>query len=224
MLRRPISWERIESASHDGLVVELSELPALARQIAKARTAVVLPENPQPVQQPQSNAPARAAALEVNAAVANWDADVEADGLLVELRLLAAQGYETAAAGTLEVELFAPRLRKYHESPQSRGYRVDLINRWTVAIAPDDFRGGVARVQLPFGAIHPEFDRRTDALGLVHARMAVPGAGVFEQSLDGISLRSFSPVRDALLDNAGRWFLPTEMTGRGEGSYSLPRW
>ena len=223
ILRRPIAWQRIESAMHAGQSVELSELAKLARRIASERTVVVQPMQVPPLPPPP---PPRqpVAALALDAAVANWDGDVEADGLLIELRLLDEQGYETAAAGTLAVELFAPTIRKYHEAPQSRGYRVDSLQRWTMAITPDHFHGGTARVRLPFDAVHPQFDRRVDAQGLVHASLAVPGAGVFEQSLDGVALRSFSPVRDDLLDNTGRWFLPTETTGRGEGAYPLPRW
>ncbi len=223
MLRRGIAWERIASASRGDVPVELGELPKLARQIASTRTVVIKPMTAEAAAPPPAPA-AAAAAIAIDAAVANWDADVESDGLVVAIRLLDQDGYEMAADGTLEVELFAPRIRKYHEAPQSRGYYVDLIERWTVAVSAAQFRGGVARVRLPFGAIHPEFDRGVDALGLVHATLAVPGAAVFEQSLDGISLRSFSPTRDALLDNMGRQLLPTEATGRGEGTYSLPRW
>jgi hypothetical protein len=149
---------------------------------------------------------------------------VETDGLSLDLRLLDAEGVATAAAGTLEVELFAPRIRKYHEAPQSRGYSVDLIERWSLPISAPQFRGGQARIRLPFGAIHPEFDRGVDAVGLVHVRLAVPGHGVLEQSLDGVVLRPWSPTRDALLDNTGRQFLPTEGTGRGEGAYPQPRY
>lgn len=224
MLRRGISWERIVSASHQGKPVELSELPKLAERIASSRTVVVQPVHSEPAAPPPAPARQHIASLAIEAAVTNWDADVENDGLLVAFRLLDEEGYETTADGTLEVELFAPRIRKYHEAPQSRGYRVDLIERWTVAVAKNQFRGGAVRVRLPFGAIHPEFDRGVDALGLVHARLAVPGEGVFAQSLDGLSLRTFAPTRDALLDNTGRQFLPTEMTGRGEGAYPLPRW
>jgi hypothetical protein len=224
MLRRGIAWERIMSASHQGQAVELSDLPKLAEQIASSRTIVVQRGHSKPAKLPMAAARRPVAALAIESAVANWDGDVETDGLMVDLRVLDDEGLETTADGTLEIELFAPRIRKYHEAPQSRGYHVDLIERWTVAVNASQFHRGVARVRLPFGAIHPEFDRGVDALGLIHARLAVPGDGVFDQSLDGITVRKFSPVRDALLDNTGRQFLPTEITGRGEGAYSLPRW
>jgi hypothetical protein len=222
-LWRPVTWQRIARASHQGQDVPLDDLQQLAQRLASTRQIVLEPQKTEPVA-PQPVKPSPPAALDVEAALGNWDADVEADGLRLWLRLLDEQGLETTAAGTLEVELFAPRIRKYHEGPQSRGYLVDLIERWTVPLPAESFRRGTAVVRLPFGALHPEFDRGIDALGLVHVRLALPGHGVLEQSLDGVPLRPFSPVRDALLDNTGRRFLPTEATGRGEGAYEPPRY
>ena len=221
---RSFSWPRIVAASHEGGAVALSDLPQLARTIQSTHQRVVAPRQRDVAAPPPAPQSPAAAALAIDASLANWDADVETDGLLLELRVLDADGETTIAAGTLDVELFAPRIRKYHEAPQSRGYYVDLVERWNVPIEKQQFRGGRAIVRLPFGAIHPEFERGVDALGLVHVRLAVPGTGVFEQSLDGIVLRPWSPTRDALLDNTGRHFLPTETTGRGAGAYPLPRY
>jgi len=221
---RPFRWQRIVAATYEGRSVVTSDLPNLARRIQSSRQQVVVPRRPVTAAGPPAPRPAPPTALAIDASLANWDADVEADGLALELRLMDSEGFATAANGTLEVELFAPRIRKYHEAPQSRGYSVDLIERWSLPLAKEKFRDGQAHIRLPFGAIHPEFDRGVDAVGLVHVRLAVPGHGVFEQSLDGVVLRPWSPTRDALLDNTGRQFLPTEETGRGEGAYSQPRY
>ena len=221
---RPFTWQRVVAASHAGRSVATSDLPDLARKIQSSRTQVVQPRRPAPAAAESAPLPAAPAALAIDASLANWDGDVESDGLSLDLRVVDAEGLATAAAGTLEVELFAPRIRKYHEAPQSRGYSVDLIERWSLPVAEDSFRGGQARIRLPFGAIHPEFDRRVDAVGLVHVRLAVPGHGVLEQSLDGVVLRPWSPTRDALLDNTGRQFLPAEGTGRGKAAYPQPRY
>ena len=223
VLWRPVSWGRIVAASYQGQSVPLNEIKELAQRLQTTRQVVLQPRQSQTIAAVPKSAPSPAA-IDIEAALANWDGDVEADGLRLWLRLLDEEGLETAAAGTLEVELFAPTIRKYHEAPQSRGYAVDLIERWTVSLRAGSFRGGTARVRLPFGALHPQFDRKIDQLGLVHVRLAVPGHGVFEQSLDGVSLRPFSPVRDALLDNTGRLFLPTESTGRGEGAHEPLRY
>jgi hypothetical protein len=220
---RPFRWQQIVAANFQGRGVAAGDLRELARQIQSSRQKVVQPQRQPPAAEPAPR-PAAPAALAIDASLANWDGDVETDGLAIDLTLLDADGFATAAAGTLEVELFAPRIRKYHEAPQSRGYSVDLIERWSLPLAKEKFRGGSLRIRLPFGAIHPEFDRSVDAVGLVHVRLAVPGHGVFEQSVDGVVLRPWSPTRDALLDNTGRQFLPTESTGRGEGAYPQPRY
>lgn len=224
VLWRPITWSRIVAASHRGQKVDLDKLQGLSRQIQSSRQIVVQPRAVQSPSPPTEHAPAPPASLAIEAELSNWDADVETDGLALWLRVLDADGAATVAAGSLEVELFAPRIRKYHEAPQSRGYAVDLIERWSVALTAEQFRRGEAIVRLPFGVIHPEFDRRADALGLVHARLAVPGQGVFEQAVDGVSIRRWSPTRDALLDNTGRGFLFTEGTGRGQVAYPQPRY
>jgi hypothetical protein len=73
-------------------------------------------------------------------------------------------------------------------------------------------------VKLPFQATHPEFDTDWFASGLVRIRFVVPGEGTFEESLDGIRTRPFSPLRDAMQRETGRRFLPSERTGRGQRS------
>jgi len=69
-------------------------------------------------------------------------------------------------------------------------------------------------VPLPFAAVHPEFTSGVDHFGLVHVRLTVPGSGVFEQSLDGVRLRNWSPVRNGMYLQNGRRFFSTERTSR----------
>src|SRR5688500_14885031 len=214
----PIPWSRIEEAQHEGRNVSADELRELAARIQSSRQVVLQPRRPAKTEPPPP-APPSPAAIAIDAQLANWDADVESDGILLWLRVIDDAGNTTAARGTLDVELFAPLARKYHEVPQGRGYSVELIERWSVNVTEAQFRGGEARIRLPFGALHPQFDGGIDLFGLVHARLAVSGHGVFEQSLDGIPLRPFAPTRDALLDNEGRYFLPTEGTGRGKTAF-----
>ena len=215
----PIPWSRIEGAQHEGREITADELRELANRIQTSRQVVLQPRH-RPVK-PELPLPVAAspAAISIDAQLANWDADVESDGILLWLKVIDNAGSTTAAPGSLEVELFAPLARKYHEVPQGRGYSVELIERWSVNVTEAQFRGGEARIRLPFGALHPQFDGGVDLFGLVHARLAVSGHGVFEQSLDGIPLRPFAPTRDALLDNEGRHFLPTEGTGRGKTAF-----
>jgi hypothetical protein len=223
-LRKSIPWGDIASASFEGKAVDADALKELASRLKSPPPPRSERHSATSRVQPRPAPPSPPASIGIDARLANWDADVEADGLVLELFVADAEGQLTAADGTLEVELFAPRLRRQHEAPASRGYEVDLIERWSRLLSALDFSGGRAALRLPFGAIHPEFDRRVDALGLVHVRLSIPGHGIFEQSLDGVLLRPFSPVRDALLDHRGEWFLPSEGTGRGRTSYGLPRY
>jgi hypothetical protein len=151
-----------------------------------------------------------------DAFIANWDADVETDGLVLDVAPLDAEGYIIPADGTLEVELFASQRRAFHHAPLSGGDTLELAERWTRAINPAELRPGGYRFRLPFGAVHPELDPDWLAYhyGLVHVRLAIPGHGVFEDSRDGIRIRPWAPNRDYLEMNTGRRFLPTERLGR----------
>ena len=151
-----------------------------------------------------------------DARVANWDADVETDGLVVDLYPLDAYGNIVPVRGTAEVEFFASQRRDFQYAPLSGGDTFELLERWTRSFEPFDVGSGGIRLRLPFGAIHPEL--RSDwlawPLGLVHVRLVVPGAGVFDDSRDAVRVRPWAPNRDYLEMNTGRRFLPTERLGR----------
>jgi hypothetical protein len=197
-------------------ITEINSPPAAARMIEMRGPAETLPAAatataPAPIQ------PVRQAArVSFDSLVANWDADVETDGLVLDLAPLDAAGYLVPAGGTLQVELFAPERRVFHHAPLSGGDTLELVERWTTAITASDFGSAGLRVRLPFGAVHPEID--TDWLaswyGLVHVQLALPGHGVFEDSRDGVRIRPWAPNRDNLEMNTGRRFLPTERLGR----------
>jgi len=98
----------------------------------------------------------------------------------------------------------------------SGGDTLELVERWTRAIAPEDFGSSGVRLRLPFGAITPELQPNWTAssYGLVHMRLAIPGQGVYEDSRDGVRVRPFAPNRDRLEMKTGQRFLPTENLGR----------
>ncbi len=212
---RPIAWERVVAAQLDGQDVEMKELRGLCARVksdAPAKEilppAVVVANAPPPLVVPAI------ASIRIDAWLANWDADVETDGICVQLQPRDENGDLVAVSGTGEVELFAARQRKYHEAPQSGGWMTELVQRWTERVdAPQIGPSGILW-RLPFAAVHPEFSSGVDDWGLVHVRLVVPGSGVFEQSLDGVRLRNWSPVRDGTFRQDGRRFFSTEMTGR----------
>ena len=81
-------------------------------------------------------------------------------------------------------------------------------------LTPQDLTPRGYAFRLPFQAIHPEFNLQVGSVGLVHARLAVPGTGVFEATTNTISVRPVNPIRDRLQVQQGSRFLPTERTGQ----------
>jgi hypothetical protein len=229
-LRRLIQWERVISAIVNGQPTDVAALRELAahaqgtgeqRQKIRARRIILQAAdtangNATPVT--GEVAAPRVAMVAFDASIENWDADVETDGVVIDVTPLEQDRQLVPAAGTLEVELFAPQRRTLELAPTSGGQTLELVERWTRAIQPSDFTASGVRVRLPFGAITPELQPRWMAspYGLVHIRLAVPGHGVFEDSRDLVRLRPYAPNRDRLEMKTGQRFLPTENLGRQE--------
>ncbi len=238
-LRRSIRWGRVVRATEDGMPVEIAELRGrvqgsgfkvqqeLGDGERGARNRTALPrkiemrgEPPAVFDEPvEEEAPLpRVAMLSFDAAIVNWDSDVETDGVLINIVPLDIYGSLAPVNGTVEVELFAPQRRILEQAPQSGGDTLELVERWTRAITPADFGPSGARLRLPFGAITPELQPNWTAsyYGLVHVRLAVPGQGVFDDSRDGVRIKPFAPNRDRLEMKTGQRFLSTENLGRRE--------
>lgn len=151
----------------------------------------------------------RVQSLAIDARVANWDADPEVDGLIVDVYPLDAEGHVVPVRGSLEVNLTGwRRTGSRSRRPLAR------IGRWTKRVDPSDFDAGVAHYKLAFQAVHPEFDLDWVSYGEVHARLGVPGHGTFEAIGGSVRIRSYSPIRDQLQHLSGRRFFPSERTGR----------
>lgn len=161
-------------------------------------------------------APPRIAAVRLDSHIANWDADVEADGLILQAVPIDATGHVIPVRGTLQVELIGARRIAFQDGPHKRGRDFGRLGNWTRQVLPADVHPDGAWYKLPFQGRHPEFDVDVFRKALVHARLVVPGEGTFEASLDGVRLRPFAPTRDALQRDTGRRFFPTERTGRGK--------
>jgi hypothetical protein len=157
-----------------------------------------------------TGAPPRVASLHIEAFVANWDADVEADGLVVRVYPLDETGAAVPVSGSIEVDLVGQQRYVYTQSVPTAE-----LGRWTSSIAPNDVGPSGAVLRLPFQGIHPEFDTGVGSIGLVHARLVVPGQGVFDDSADAVRIRAYSAFRDRLQQLEGTRFLPHERTGRG---------
>lgn len=228
-IQRSIDWDRVVKATQGERELNHNELKALAKALPAAElpAARVAPARPfhgvfaEPTTTEVIARKALAAAephlpvisLSADVFVANWNSDVENDGLVVQLYPLDCQRNLVPSSGTLEVELFAPQLRDTSTAVHSRGMTMTKIGRWTKAVHPDDFSHSGATFELPFQAVHPEFSMRTMPYAMAHVRLSIPGQGVFDTTLDRVRIRPWSPLRDHLWRNEGRRFLPTERTG-----------
>jgi len=224
---RPIDWERVLRAEIGGQALSAEQLRA-AIEVVRQRYPQATGSRPlpgpryTPASRSASSEPVRPAivprvrSLSIDASTANWDADVEVDGLLVRVYPLDEQGRIVPVDGTLEVELVAPRTGLGSEPavpPQ--------IGRWVRRARPEDFPDSGffvegAPYRLEFQAVHPEFDRHVVAHGLVHARLNVPGQGTFEATSPTVRIRPYNAARDWLQQATGRRFLPSERVGRSE--------
>jgi len=235
---RPIHWERVVQAEYEGQGLSADQF---RRAIVQPEPLLSTREEPlapragtfhlrslrrptPPVAQPapsKSSRPAIATiepgrgktpppkSLAIDAWVANWDSDVEVDGVVVEVRPLDARGAIAPVHGTLEVNLIGWRTgRTRPDQPPIR------LGRWTRSVQPDDFASPGTEYRFAFRSVHPEFDPRWAPYATVHARLSVPGRGVFDATSSDVRIRPYSALRDHLQQTTGQRFYDVERTGR----------
>lgn len=220
-LKRPIGWDRVVRATLDGTPVEPDRVRELAEglksEASKSQDSGFGVQD-SGIDRGQTTedrtSPVRVAAIAIDPRLANWDGDVEADGILIDVLAIDADGYAAAVGGVMEVELLAPQRRVFHHAPLSGGDTLERVERWSRVVQAADFGPSGVRLKLPFGAVHPEFDLDWMSMGLVHARFVAAGHGVFEDSRDAVRIRPYAPLRDQLELKGYPRFLPTEGVGR----------
>jgi len=212
---RPIRWEQVVRAKLCGTTLAGEQLLEAVQIAVKdrpsrqddAKSIVMIGtdraeapcEYALPVAEPETKA------LHISARTANWDSDVEVDGLLVDVCPMNADGDVLAVNGTLDVDLVGWKGR--HRSSIQLGH-------WSRRVDRDAFEFGRIRFRLPFEAIHPEFTPEVSAYGAVHARLAVAGSGTFEATDSDVRIRPISSTRDRLERTTGRRFFSFENTSR----------
>lgn len=247
---RPIDWGRITQVHVAGERVSLSQFRREAIELERVPPFPVDPHDsaaslPAPASPPASSpaaavelsnagsltvdaeprryvAPVHVTSIIADAWVANWDRDVENDGLVVSVVPLDAYGRAVAASGSLQVYLVGPRVRKFQDAPRSRGSKLDRLGRWVRAVHACDFDEGGFAFRLPFQATHPEFDNRLGSHAMVNLKLTVPGSGTFERTIDYVRIQPFSPLRDYYQLHTGRRWLAIENTGRGKPATGQP--
>lgn len=229
VMLRPIDWDRVTGGKHDGQALSASDVQTVALQIKSDRDSVETGQSARPsADRPTRDrsdaerarealgftATAAVRSVEFDAQIANWDADVDVDGLLLFVRPLGGYGEVVPVGATLEVELITTKKRKFSDLPQHSGRAFERIGRWSRRISADEVTSSGVTVRLPFQADHPEFNTDVEPFGLVHIKLSVPGHGVFSDSQDLVRIRPYAPIRDALQRDTGNRFSPSERTGR----------
>ncbi len=147
--------------------------------------------------------------ISIDACVANWNQTVETDGIVVHLYPLDGMGGVVPVDGTLDVDLIAAV-----PAGAPLGVPFPEIGRWTVRVTPDQFGPSGAMFKLPFQGAASGIRSERWTLGLVHARLNVPGNGSFETSRAMVRIRQYSAVRDENQQINGQRFFDVERVDR----------
>jgi hypothetical protein len=221
---RPVAWDQISRTRHAGRDYSAAEFRPVADELKQKAPRAVFQPTAAAETVPAAIAanyvadwhppklaivPLVVARLEADAFVANWDGDVEVDGIELHLFPLTSDGMVTAVSATAEARLIARRA-----NPAEPSEPFPQIARWTERILPEQLGPGGVVLRLPFQAIHPDFDFRVGPQGLLHVKLIAPGHGVFETSVADVRIRPYSGMRDRLQHEHNRRFFNGERTGR----------
>ena len=156
----------------------------------------------------------RVKSLHIEARLAQWDDDVQPDGLQVLVFPRDASGALAAVNGEIELRLLG-EIEPYsggNHDPLTPKFRE--LERSTSIVRLADFADGAAVYNIPFSQFHPDFDLDVASSAIVHARLGVPGQGAFESSDAQVELRDFSRIRDQLQLHTPQRFFPIESGAR----------
>jgi hypothetical protein len=152
----------------------------------------------------------RVQTLYIEAYLAQWDGDPQTDGLRVFVYPLSADGELVPVNGQIDLFLLGEieRATGVVGNPTLPQFRE--LERNSRLVKTADFANGAAMYQLPFRQFHPDFYFDVARQALVHARLGVPGQGLFLASDANVQLRSFSRIRDELQMKTPQRFFPAE--------------
>ncbi|MBS0208307.1 MAG: hypothetical protein JSS27_05070 [Planctomycetes bacterium] len=148
------------------------------------------------------------ASIAVEAIVANWDADVEADGILLTLYAIDRAGQVVPIDGSIDVELIGEG-----QGSTALLRTFPVLGRWVRQVRAGEFGPQSYQYRFDFQTIPPDFDQRLGMFGLVHARLVAPGHGTFDASTNAVTLRVPNPMRDRLQQYNNQRFFYNERTG-----------
>ncbi|HEV3418607.1 MAG TPA: hypothetical protein VG056_17425 [Pirellulales bacterium] len=224
VLLRPVDLDRVVGAQAGGKKLSVADLRAAIANLKSAQPADDSEDERPRHEQLDSNVAsdiaakptadestanaadtAQVRAIQIEATLGHWMPGTETSGIVVTVWPIDGQGNLVAVDGTLEVELLGQRFTVVTE-----GNGFPCLGRWVAGVRTADFGPSGAVYQFPFQAVHPDFTFDLDPHGLVHARLSVPGQGVFEASQAMVRVRPYSSVRDRAQQTTGSRFLPIE--------------
>ena len=152
--------------------------------------------------------------LAIRAFVGQWDQDAQSDGLQIFVSPLDKDGRLVPVSGQIDFTLMSEK-EAYGGQPISKSHpKFAPIAQFSHKVRASDFANGPAVYHLAFLKQHPDFDPRIATQALLHARLAIPGRGVFEASDAQVSLREYSRFRDQMQLYSRSRYLPLESGGR----------
>jgi hypothetical protein len=188
------------------------ELPYATRGAEPVRQTTVEAELPRPVSEQfhRKAVERRVKTLYIEAYLAQWDGDPQTDGLRVFVYPLAADGELVPVNGQIDLFLLGEieRATGVVGNPTMPQFRE--LERGSQLVKVGDFARGAAMYQLPFRQFHPDFYFDVARQSLLHARLGVPGQGVFMASDANVQMRGFSRIRDELQMKTPQRFFPQE--------------
>lgn len=152
--------------------------------------------------------------LVVDAELAQWDKDAQTEGLRIMVCPLDAYGNIVPVEGHIEFTLVVQRERVRPGKGYAGEPRFVEGDRLTFPVRREHFSAGPAFYELPFDRWHPDYEVTLANQGLLHARLSVPGQGVFEASDAQVCLRELSRFRDQLQYYTPGRYLPVENPSR----------
>lgn len=145
-------------------------------------------------------------ALVIEARLAQWDDDSQSDGLYVSLAPLDSNGQIVPVSGRVRLKLVTERDLRNSERSFQRSPTFVEAESTSHEVRIADFQNGPAVYKLPFSRSHPDFEPGMAWVGLVHARLSIPGCCALEASDASVALQELSCFRDQLqLYTPGRY-------------------
>lgn len=191
-LQRPIAWERIKSVERDGVPIEVKELQEQAAKIATpGRTTRLRRASTDALPRRTLAVSPVVRSIQCDAWLANWDSDAAFDGLVLEIVALDELGESVAAQGTVEAELATIDYQPAYLNSSSGGRAATSLGRWSQ-------NWHTQKLCLELQGRDPQRESNLSRYAVLTVRVTIPGSGVFEQRIDGLRMRPFTPVQNAL--------------------------